>query len=241
MPIYHLPKELIFPHPEEAEPEGILAIGGGLEPERLVLAYRMGIFPWYDQNTPILWWSPDPRLLLYPSEVHVSKSLKRVLRSGKFRVTLDQAFSQVIEACAETRRNGQEGTWILEEIKTAYSELHRRGYAHSVEVWHDEVLVGGLYGVSLGAAFFGESMFSHQPDASKTALVYLSRQLDHWGFDLIDCQVPTDHLKRLGAIEVPRGQFLEQLGQALRFETRLGTWAFDLDEDRLRLGLGEVK
>lgn len=231
MPIYHLPKELVFPHPEEAEPEGILAIGGGLEPERLILAYRMGIFPWYDHNTPILWWSPDPRLVLYPEGMHLSKSLRRVLHSGKYRVTLDQAFAQVIEACAETRREGQEGTWILEEMKAAYLELHLRGYAHSVEVWQEDVLVGGLYGVSLGAAFFGESMFSHRPDTSKTALAYLSRQLSLWGFQLIDCQVPTDHLKRLGAVEVPRRRFLEELGQSLQSETRLGTWAFDLDQD----------
>ncbi|MDT8446670.1 MAG: leucyl/phenylalanyl-tRNA--protein transferase [bacterium] len=235
MPIYQLPKEFLFPHPEEAETEGILAVGGGLEPERLLLAYQMGIFPWYDHNTPILWWSPDPRLLIYPKEVHVSKTLKRVLRSGKFRVSFDQAFGQVIEACAVTKREGQEGTWILDEMVEAYTELHRQGYAHSVECWEEGVLVGGLYGISIGAAFFGESMFSHRPDASKTALVYLCAQLDAWNFELVDCQVPTDHLKRMGAIEVPRRLFLEQLGQALQQETRLGTWSFDLNQDTLGL------
>ncbi|OGH00403.1 MAG: leucyl/phenylalanyl-tRNA--protein transferase [Candidatus Lambdaproteobacteria bacterium RIFOXYD1_FULL_56_27] len=227
MPIYRLPKSFLFPDPREAEPEGILAVGGGLEPERLLLAYGQGIFPWYAENNPILWWSPDPRLVLYPDQVHVSKSLERVLAKPKYQVTLDQAFGEVIAACAQTKREGQDGTWILEDMQAAYTKLHHLGYAHSVETWEEGRLVGGLYGVSLGAAFFGESMFSHRPDASKAALVRLCRQLELWGFELVDCQVPTSHLKSMGAQEVPRETFLEQLEHALQSPHRLGPWSFD--------------
>jgi leucyl/phenylalanyl-tRNA--protein transferase len=189
-----------------AEPNGLLAIGGDLSPARLLAAYRRGIFPWYGPGQPILWWCPDPRAVLYPDSVRISRSLAKVLRRGRLQVTVDRDFDAVVQACAEPRP-GQDGTWITRQMATAYGRLHRLGVAHSVEVREQDRLVGGLYGVALGEVFFGESMFSRVPDASKVALVALARM----GFRLIDCQVPSAHLARLGAKEISRATFLAQL------------------------------
>ncbi|MCX8044772.1 MAG: leucyl/phenylalanyl-tRNA--protein transferase [Desulfobacterota bacterium] len=226
MPIYRLARELIFPDPEDADPSGLLAVGGDLSLRRLLLAYSMGIFPWYTDGEPILWWSPDPRLILEPASLNISKSLARTIRKKKFVVTLDRCFEQVIRKCASIPRRHEQGTWIIPDIITAYLRLHHAGFAHSVETWEQGALVGGLYGVSLGAVFFGESMFSERPDASKTALVYLVHMLDAWGIRLIDCQVRTEHLVRMGAREIPRTEFLRRLREALRHPTRRGRWSF---------------
>jgi len=224
MPVYQLLPDLIFPPPDLSEPDGLLAVGGDLRIERLLLAYSMGIFPWYDQDTPILWWSPDPRLVLDPAGVHVSRSLARTLRQGRFQVTVDRAFDRVVRGCSLQPRPDQEGTWILPEVIDAYGRLHRAGFAHSIEVWQDQQLVGGLYGVSLGRAFFGESMFSRVSNASKVALVYLGALLSAWQFNVIDCQMTTPHLERMGAYEIPRAQFLERLQAALAQRTIRGPW-----------------
>ena len=206
----------------------MLAIGVGLGPERILPAYEKGIFPWYDEQTPVLWWSPDPRLVIYPDQIHISKTLGRLLKQGRYQVTFDQQLKEVIKACAQTKREGQNGTWILGEMQDAYFELHQMGFAHSVEVWEEGELIGGLYGVSLGSAFFGESMFSHRRDASKVALAVMCKQLLGWGFDLVDCQVPTEHLKRMGAVEISRERFLELLEEALEKPTRKGTWRMEI-------------
>ncbi|MDQ1255617.1 MAG: leucyl/phenylalanyl-tRNA---protein transferase [Candidatus Hydrogenedentes bacterium] len=227
MPVFRLTKELVFPLAEWATEEGLLAVGGDLSVERLLLAYSNGIFPWYSDGDPILWWSPDPRLVLFPNEFHLSRRLRRILRRGTFRITMDQAFQCVIEACAEAPRPGQDGTWITSEMIEAYCGLHRAGYAHSVECWVDDDLVGGLYGVSLGRCFFGESMFHRRADASKVAMAALTGQLQAWGFDLIDCQVVTPLLVSLGAREIPRAQFIECLREGICGATRCGTWFFD--------------
>ena len=223
MPVFRLDERLIFPPPELAE-DGLLAVGGDLSPDRLLLAYAMGIFPWYEEGQPILWHSPDPRLVLLDGELHVPRSLERTLRRGTFRVTFDTAFGRVVDACAQTPRVGQRGTWITGEMRLAYKRLHRAGYAHSAEAWRGDRLAGGLYGVSLGGAFFGESMFAREPDASKVAFVTLARQLRTWGIDLIDCQVATAHLERFGAREWPRDRFLATHGAALERPTRKGGW-----------------
>ena len=218
-----------FPDPQYAlvEPDGLLAVGGDLSPARLLNAYRQGIFPWYSDGQPILWWSPNPRAVLYPANLRVSRSLRKTLRKQPFRVSIDTAFSAVIEACSESRP-GQEGTWITEEMKQAYNELHRIGFAHSVECWVDETLVGGLYGVSLGKVFFGESMFTRRTDASKLAFVHLIEQLKRWNFELVDCQVHTEHLASLGAEDIPRERFLEQLDQWCDpFDAHQGRWQLD--------------
>ena len=225
MPVYQLPKELAFPPPEEAEPSGLLAVGGDLSLRRLLLAYCMGIFPWYCQGEPILWWSPDPRLILEPGHIRISRSLRRVLKRGLFHITMDRDFPSVIQGCAEASRRSEPGTWIVDDMIAAYMRLHTAGFAHSVETWHEGKLVGGLYGVSIGAAFFGESMFSLASDASKAALAYLAAALREWGMGLIDCQVTTEHLLRMGAREMPRAEFLERLAQALHAETRTGVWS----------------
>jgi len=209
---------------------GPLALGGDLRPERLVLAYSLGIFPWYSPNEPIQWHSPDPRMVLLADELRVTRSLRRTIRKGRFRVTLDTAFAAVVEACAETPRPEQDGTWITDEMKAAYVELHARGVAHSAEAWDGDELAGGLYGVSLGGAFFGESMFTHQADASKVAFVTFTEQLARWGVRLIDCQVYTEHLARFGAGEWPREEFLRALRSALERPTRVGVWRFDRPE-----------
>jgi leucyl/phenylalanyl-tRNA--protein transferase len=193
-----------------AEPNGLLAFGGDLSPERLENAYRRGIFPWFSAGDPILWWSPDPRTVLFPDRLRISRSLRKRLRRGTYQVTMDHDFSGVIRGCAAPR-DGREGTWILPEMILAYETLHRRGMAHSVEVYQEGLLVGGLYGVAVGRAFFGESMFSRAPDASKVALVHLCDQLRHWGFGLIDCQMRTEHLIRLGAVEIPRDALMRRL------------------------------
>jgi len=223
MPVFRLTKELAFPPPHLASRDGLLAVGGDLSPERLLLAYRSGIFPWYDEGEPILWWSPDPRLVLLPAQFHVSRRLARTLRA--FKVTCDTAFRDVIEACACAPRPGQGGTWITPQMIEAYTRLHDLGYAHSVECRQDDRLVGGLYGVSLGRCFFGESMFHEVRDASKAALAALVQRTIEWGFGLIDCQLPNPHLVRLGAREIPRAKFLKLLEQCLDAPDRLGRWS----------------
>ncbi|SFN03468.1 leucyl/phenylalanyl-tRNA--protein transferase [Thermodesulforhabdus norvegica] len=224
MTVFRLTEELIFPHPELADEDGLLAVGGDLSPARLLLAYSAGIFPWYDESTPILWWSPDPRLILLPRDIKISHSLRRVLKKGRFRVSFDQAFHRVIRECAAVRVEKGLQTWLIPEMIEAYERLHELGFAHSVETWMEGKLVGGLYGVSLGRAFFGESMFSREKDASKVALVILAMVLQSWNFHFIDCQLPSDHLKRMGAVEVPRAKFLEMLREALKHPTYRGRW-----------------
>jgi leucyl/phenylalanyl-tRNA--protein transferase len=224
MPVYWLGKKMAFPPPDHAEPEGLLAVGGDLSPERLLLAYRMGIFPWYTDEQPILWWSPDPRLILEPSSVHISRRMSQTLRKEIHKVTFDLAFRDVIHACAASRRKRGEGTWITSEMEDAYVALHEAGYAHSVECWFEGELAGGVYGVSLGRCFFGESMFHRQRDASKVALVGLALKLQAWGFDMIDAQVTSKHLLSLGAREIPRREFLLRLERALEYPTRKGKW-----------------
>jgi leucyl/phenylalanyl-tRNA--protein transferase len=208
MPIYQLPDRLpVFPHPLAAHESGVLAIGGDLTPDRLRLAYAYGIFPWYNEEQPLLWWFPDPRCVLFPDKLKVSKSLRSKLQKEEFSVTLDQCFDRVIMRCREIPRKDQEGTWIHPEIAVAYMELHRVGLAHSVEVWQDGDLCGGLYGVSLGRIFFGESMFSDASDASKVALFHLVSLLKQRGFTLIDCQQDTPHLRSLGAELISAPEF----------------------------------
>jgi leucyl/phenylalanyl-tRNA--protein transferase len=215
MPVFTLSDRLSFPPPHLAIQEGLLAVGGDLSVERLILAYRSGIFPWYSKGEPILWWSPDPRLVLYPSELRISKSLQKVIKRRLFQITVNKAFDAVIQGCADVKRSYGEGTWITDEMKSAYCRLHRYGYAHSIEAWQENELVGGLYGVALGHAFFGESMFSRVSNASKVAFVTFVEILKELKFDLIDCQVKTDHLIRFGAREIPRKKFLEQLEKAI--------------------------
>jgi leucyl/phenylalanyl-tRNA---protein transferase len=227
MPVYRLDERLVFPPPEHADDSGLLAVGGDLRPERLLLAYAQGIFPWYGDDLPILWHSPNPRMVLRPGELHVPRSLRKTLRKRPFELTFDTAFREVIDACADTFRPDQDGTWITEEMRAAYVELHERGYAHSAEAWRGDELVGGLYGVSLGGAFFGESMFARASDASKVAFVDLVRHLHAWGFELIDCQVYTEHLESLGASMWPRDEFLSALERALDRPTRIGPWTRD--------------
>ena len=217
-----------FPPLEAASPEGLLAVGGDLSPERLVRAYRRGIFPWFNPGQPILWWSPDPRCVLYPEEFRASRSLRKSLRNRGYRITLDRAFGQVIRACAAPRRGQADGgTWITSDMREAYVKLHQLGIAHSVETWRGEELVGGLYGVALGGVFFGESMFSRATDASKAALCILARHLQAWHFSLIDCQVSSAHLFRLGAVEIPRARFAEELTRGLRRPGRPGRWELE--------------
>ena len=224
MPVYQLPEQLIFPNPEEAETEGLLAVGGDLSTERLLLAYSMGIFPWYSDEDPILWWSPDPRLILEPECLKISKSLKRIIAKKQFSITMDHDFKTVINRCATTKRK-EDGTWIVDDMINAYIELHHKGFAHSVEVWEKEKLVGGLYGVSIGKIFFGESMFSEINNASKISLVYLVKALREWGFSCIDCQVKTEHLISMGAREISRHDFLNQLKKTVKEKTRVGKWS----------------
>lgn len=218
MPVFRLTDGLIFPSPELAEDDGLLAVGGDLSVERLLLAYSMGIFPWYSDDTPILWWSPDPRLVLFPGELKVSRSLRQTIKKQVYRVTFDTAFEQVMRNCAEAPRR-EEGTWIMEEMVEAYCRLHKRGFAHSVESWHGDELAGGLYGVALGGVFFGESMFARRSDASKVAFVTLVGKLVEWGFKMVDCQVTTKHLVSLGAREIPRQEFLKIVRELLKIKT----------------------
>ncbi|NJO16410.1 MAG: leucyl/phenylalanyl-tRNA--protein transferase [Thioploca sp.] len=220
-----------FPPLENAleHPDGLLAIGGDLTPRRIMVAYRQGIFPWYSEDQPILWWSPSQRLVLFPECLKISRSLAKTLRQNKFTVTMDQSFAQVIQECAGPRRH-QPGTWITEDIKIAYAQLHHYHFAHSVETWYQGQLVGGLYGVSLGKVFFGESMFSKMSDASKVALVYLVRQLQWWGYELIDCQVHTQHLQNLGAVEISRQHYRTLLDRLSEQPGKTGIWQLESQE-----------
>jgi len=227
MPIFRLSEELIFPPPELAEDNGLLAVGGDLGEERLLLAYSAGIFPWYSEDDPILWWSPDPRLILLPEDLKISRSLRRTISKGVFTVTLDTAFEQVIRNCASVHLREAGDTWITNNMINAYINLHHSGYAHSVESWHEGELAGGLYGISLGSAFFGESMFTKKSDASKVAFVTLVQQLVKWNFTLLDCQMTTAHLKNLGAGEIPRHDFLVMLKEALKAPDRKGKWMLE--------------
>ncbi len=217
-----------FPPLNEAleEPDGLLAAGGDLSPEWLLSAYGHGVFPWYEAGQPILWWSPDPRLVLFPDKIRVSRSLKKFLRKHPYRLTMDTNFSAVIESCGRSRARSS-GTWITDEMRAAYQLLHQLGHAHSLEVWADSALVGGLYGVSLGKVFFGESMFSLEPNTSKLALVALARHLQHWGFRLIDCQVASQHLISLGAETVERDQFATWVSQYGSLEDDNHQWQID--------------
>jgi leucyl/phenylalanyl-tRNA--protein transferase len=225
-----LEPEQPFPplHRALREPNGLLAAGGDLSVKRLVTAYRQGIFPWYGEGQPVLWWSPDPRMVLYPREIAVSRSLRKRLRKRDFELRVDTCFVRVMRACAEPRA-GQGGTWITDDMLEAYASLHAAGMAHSVETWIDGELTGGLYGVALGGVFFGESMFSRTTDASKIALVHLARQLERWNFGIVDCQMATAHLASLGAREIPRKDFVRALSELVNYPTRTGKWRFDND------------
>lgn len=217
-----------FPPVEHATPEGLLAVGGDLSVPRLLAAYRAGIFPWYSAGQPILWWSPDPRTVLYPEQLKVSRSLRRTLAGNEFHVTLDTAFDAVMDGCASPRPGQPHGsTWITTEMRAAYARLHAAGHAHSIEAWRGDTLAGGLYGVAIGAAFFGESMFTRETGASKVAFVRLVRQLQGWGFTLVDCQVYSNHLASLGATEIPRSEFLARLKLAIAMRPRAAPWRFD--------------
>jgi leucyl/phenylalanyl-tRNA--protein transferase len=227
VPVFRLGRDVAFPDPALAEPEGLLALGGDLRPERLLAAYAAGIFPWFDARSPILWWSPDPRLVLEPPRLHVSRSLARTVRRGTYRVTADTAFERVIRRCGERPRAGQRGTWITPSMVEAYVRLHALGFAHSFEAWEGGTLAGGLYGVSLGAVFFGESMFADRPDASKVAFVRSVEWLAERGVELVDCQVRTEHLVSLGAHEIPRAEFLARLEAGLDAPTLRGVWDLD--------------
>lgn len=231
MPIYLLPDdELVFPSPHLASEEGILAVGGDLSPARLLLAYRQGIFPWYNPGEPILWWSPDPRFVLYPSELRIAKSMRPYFNQQKFKVTYDQAFPEVMQACQvraaeKERRQRSIGSWITSDMVKAYTQLYHMGYAHSVEVWEEEQLVGGLYGLALGKVFFGESMFTRVSNASKFGFISLVQKLESENFALIDCQQETRHLASLGARSISRRSFLEELDKHIdRPDGKLGKW-----------------
>jgi len=224
MTIFLLSDKIAFPPQHLAEKEGLLAIGGDLSEKRLLLAYQMGIFPWYSADEPIMWWTPDPRFVLYPSDLRISRSLKKIIKKKTFTIKIDTAFDQVINACADIRTQRQEETWIVNDMIAAYCHLHDAGFAHSFEAWTDNELVGGLYGVSMGKCFFGESMFSHQSNSSKVAFAFMVDYLQTRSFDFIDCQVTTDHLIRSGAREIPRKRFLKELGHSLKFPTLKGKW-----------------
>lgn len=214
-----------FPPADHAlrRPNGLLAWGGDLEPERLLRAYRRGIFPWYSEGEPILWWTPDPRCVLVPEQVYLSSRTRRRFNSGCYRVTADTAFAEVMDGCAEPR-DGVAGTWITAELKASFVHLHERGICHSVEVWQEQRLVGGIYGMALGKVFFGESMFSRAVDASKIALIALCRQLQEWSFELLDCQVTNPHLLSMGAVEIPRNDFLARIEQRVQLPVQPTRW-----------------
>jgi len=224
MPVFQLTDKLIFPPAELAEENGLLAIGGDLSSKRLLLAYRNGIFPWYSEGEPILWWSPSPRLVIFPAELKIPRRLARLIRQGLFSITMDMAFKQVITACAYTDNRLEKGTWITDDMIVAYCLLYDMGYAHSVECWLDGKLAGGLYGISLGSVFFGESMFSEQPNSSKVALVYLIKKLQEWSFELIDCQMKTEHLMQFGAREIPENEFQKLLTKNIASPDQKGKW-----------------
>ena len=225
---FWLTPDSFFPPLETAlvKPNGQLAAGGDLSPERLIEAYRSGIFPWFNANETILWWSPDPRMVLFPSELRISRSLNKILRNSNYEVRVDSAFSQVIQACAEPRK-GQSGTWIHSDMVSAYTVLHEMGLAHSVETWVGGELVGGLYGIAQGKMFFGESMFSRTHDASKIAFIHLVKQLERWNFKMIDCQMKTAHLASFGAREIPRKEFSQKLKELVNYSNQIEKWQFD--------------
>lgn len=224
MPVFRLSRDLVFPDPRWAEPDGLLAVGGDLSCSRLLLAYSMGIFPWYDAKSPILWWSPEPRPVVIPGKLHVSRRLARRLRQNPFVLTVDRDFSGVIRACAATRRKKGQGTWILPAMIRAYEALFEAGHAHSVEAWRDGELVGGIYGVAVGRAFFGESMFHLATDASKAALVHLVGLLETFEYHFMDCQQATGHMRRFGTVELPRTEFMARLETAVALPGRSGRW-----------------
>ncbi len=224
MPVFQLSDTISFPPPHFSEADGLLAVGGDLSEKRLITAYYMGIFPWYSDPDPILWWSPDPRLVLFPSELKVAARLRRTIRGGTLRITMDTDFEQVIRSCAGISRKQEKGTWITPDMAAAYCRLHKAGFAHSVEAWHKDHLVGGLYGVAIGRCFFGESMFSKQSNASKTAFVKLVEYLREKKFHVVDCQVTTAHLKNFGAREIPRSEFLNILKKAREMPSLRGKW-----------------
>lgn len=221
---FHMFSTFRFPDPETADPDGLLAMGGNLEVDTLLSAYSQGIFPWYNENSPILWWSPDPRLVLFPENYKPSKSLLQTIKKNIFEIRFDENFRQVIHHCACVKRKGQKGTWITSEMEDAYARLYEAGYAHSVESYYNKQLVGGLYGVSIGTAFFGESMFYLMRDASKVAFHNLMDRLQQWRFSLVDAQQSTRHLKSLGAEEISRKRFLDLLQKALKKKSRTGNW-----------------
>ncbi len=224
MPVFRITNDLVFPAPELAEEDGLLGVGGDLSAERLLLAYRNGIFPWYSKGDPILWWSPDPRCVLFPEKLKVTTRLTRTLKRKDITVTFDHAFARVIELCAAVKRAGQRGTWITRDMITAYLRLYEQGHAHSVEVYMDGELAGGLYGVAVGRVYCGESMFSLRPDASKIALVHLVRRLQEWRFPIIDCQVANSYLLSMGAEEIDRKAFLAYVHRYASEPDPLGTW-----------------
>jgi leucyl/phenylalanyl-tRNA---protein transferase len=225
MPVYSLSDAPIFPPVSHAEPDGLLAVGGDLTPTRLLNAYSEGIFPWYSGRSPILWWSPDPRMVLFPEDLKISKSMRQVLRRNLFNVTFDHDFKSVIANCSKVARPGQHGTWLGKDMIKAYIHLHELGFAHSVEVWRDGNLVGGLYGLALGSVFCGESMFSNESNASKAGFITLVKGLIQMGFSLVDCQVHTEHLESLGAAEIPRVEFIQRLAKALETKRPPESWS----------------
>lgn len=226
MSVFVLNREPVFPHPSLADSDGLLAIGGDLSEKRLIQAYSLGIFPWYGPGTPILWWSPEPRLVLYPRGLHIPRSLRRVLNSGKFKISADTAFEDVIELCSRVSRPGGHGTWILPEMIDAFVKLHNAGVAHSFEAWTGSDLVGGIYGVAIGKVFYGESMFYLKPDASKVALVHLSNFLEEHGYHFMDCQQTTRHMLRFGAREISGKKFLQELEPAVAEQGIPGPWEY---------------
>lgn len=225
MTVFLLNNSLIFPDPRYAESDGLVAVGGDLRIERLILAYQNGIFPWYSEGNPIMWFSPDPRLILFPDELRISKSFRKVINSEVFEIRFDTRFEEVVTNCAKVKRKNQDGTWITSDMAEAYGQLYNQGFAHSVEAFYEGELVGGLYGISLGGAFFGESMFHSMNNASKVSLYRLVQKLKSWRFDFIDSQIPTSHMKSLGAREVDRDSFLAMLELTLKRKTRRGKWA----------------
>lgn len=231
MPLFRLSENLDFPPAWLARSDGLLCIGGDLSSKRILLAYKSGIFPWFSDNEPILWWSPEPRLVLVPGDIIVSKSLNKKIKKNIFKIKINTAFEQTIRSCAKPRKNEQEGTWLVDEMIESYIELHKLGYAHSIETYRDDKLVGGLYGICLGGSFFGESMFSHESDASKIALVALSNHLRKHNFDLIDCQVTTDHLLRMGAREISRNSFLDIITKSVKRNDIKDVWGINTCPD----------
>ncbi len=234
MPIFELSDDFVFPPRHLASKDGILAVGGDLNPERLLLAYSQGIFPWPHEGYPLLWFCPNPRFVLEPNKALIGKSLRKAIRQEPYRMACDTAFTQVMEHCSSSYRPGQDGTWITPGVIDGYTQLHKKGFAHSIEAFSGDQLVGGLYGISLGGFFFGESMFALKPNASKIAFATLLAHLLHWDFDLVDCQSQTDHLARFGAQHCSRAQFLKLLKQSLKTKpTRLGKWDFTLDTQEI--------